>query len=87
MNRKLNKKKIIILILIIFIVIVTIVFSILYQKNLYVKAFLDQYLFRKNITENTLPKISMQNGHVFSFNDHIICLEKNVLKLRSNLKN
>lgn len=79
MNRKLNKKKIIILILIIFIVIVTIVFSILYQKNLYVKAFLDQYLFRKNITENTLPKISMQNGHVFSFNDHIICLEKNVL--------
>lgn len=76
---KLNKKKIIILLLIVLVIILTLTFSILYQKNLSVRAFLDEYLFRKNITENTLPKISIENGHVFAFNDYLVCLEKNVL--------
>lgn len=79
MEKKLNKKKIIILILIILFIILTLVFAILYRKNITVRAFLDEYFFRKNITENTLPKITSENAHAYAFNDAIVCLEKNEL--------
>ena len=79
MNRRLNKKKIILMICIVLIIALVITFSILYQNNVQVRLFLDEYVFRKNITENTLPKISTDNSHSFVFNDHIVCLDKNVL--------
>ena len=79
MNRRLNKKKIILIICIVLIIALVITFSILYQNNVQVRLFLDEYVFRKNITENTLPKISTDNSHSFVFNDHIVCLDKNVL--------
>ncbi len=34
---------------------------------------------RKNITENTLPKITTENSYAYAFNDTIVCLEKNEL--------
>jgi len=79
MNKKINKKKVIIVILAILLIILAITFSILYQKNENVRTFFDEYIFRKNVTENTLPKIDIENAHVYSFNDYIVCLEKNVL--------
>lgn len=79
MNRKLNKKKIFILILIILIVILTIVFSILYNKNMAVRVFFDKNIFRKNISENTLPKIDTEGCYSYAFNNYIVALERNVL--------
>ncbi len=79
MNRKLNKKKVFILILIILIIILTIVFSILYNKNIAVRFFLDTNVFRKNISENTLPKIDTEGCYGYAFNNYIITLEGNVL--------
>ena len=79
MNRRLNKKKIILLICIFLIIVLTIILSILYKNNVHVRLFLDEYVFRKNITENTLPKISTESSYSFVFNDHIVCLDKNVL--------
>lgn len=79
MERKLNKKKVIIVILIFVLMVFTITLSILYLKNTSVRAFLDEYLFRKNITENTLPKITTEGCHTYSFDEYIVCLEKNVL--------
>lgn len=79
MDRKINKKKIIILILIILLIALVITFFVLYKNNLKVKEFADNYIFRKNITENTLPKISIENNHNYTFNDNVICLNKNSL--------
>lgn len=79
MKRKLNKKKVITFIFIILLLILSIVSIVLYKKNSNVRIFFDEYIFRKNITENTLPTISIDNANVFVFDDNIICLEKNVL--------
>ena len=79
MERKLNKKKILGLIFILFIIIITIVFSILYRKNSHIRSFFDVYIFRKHITENTLPKIEIENAYCYSFNDTLVVLEKNIL--------
>ena len=79
MNRKLNKKKVFILILIILIIILTIVFSILYNKNMAVRVFFDKNVFRKNISENTLPKIDTEDCYSYAFNNYIVTLERNVL--------
>ena len=75
-----NKKKIIILIIVIVIMILAVVISLLYKKNTTIRAFFDEYIFRKNITENTLPKINAENINAFAFNDYIVVLEKNKLK-------
>lgn len=79
MEKKLNKKKIVILILIILLIVLITVSAILYKKNITVRTFLDEYFFRKNITENTLPKITTENAYAYAFNDTIVCLEKNEL--------
>lgn len=79
MEKKLNKKKIVILILIILLIVLINVSAILYKKNITVRTFLDEYFFRKNITENTLPKITTENSYAYAFNDTIVCLEKNEL--------
>ena len=42
----------------------------------HVRIFFDEYIFKKNITENTLPKINAENVNVFAFNDYIVVLEK-----------
>lgn len=75
-----NKKKIIILIVVVAIMITAVILSVLYRKSTTVKNFFDQYIFRKNITENTLPKIYTENVNAFAFNDYIVVLEKNKLK-------
>lgn len=79
MPKKINKKKVAIAIIILLILILTIVFSILYRKNIHIRLFFDEYIFRKNIMENTLPKILNTTSNVFSFDDTIVVLENNVL--------
>ena len=48
MNKKLNKKKVLILILIILAIILTIVFSILYKRSSKVRSFFDNNIFTNN---------------------------------------
>lgn len=79
MERKLNKKKVLTVIVIVLIFILTIVFTILYRNNNDIKYFFDEYIFRKNINENTLPKISTDNSNIYAFDNNIVFLDKNVL--------
>lgn len=79
MKKKLNKKKIIGLIIIILMLIITIVSTILYRTNTSVRYFFDEYIFRKNITENTLPKILTNSNYAYSYEDYIAYLENNKL--------
>ena len=85
MKFRFNKKKIIILIIVIIIMVLTVVCSLLYRHNTTIRIFFDKYVFRKNITENTLPKITVENANTFAFNDSMVSLEKN--KLRFYKKN
>jgi len=87
MQRKLNKKKVAIAIILLLILILTITFSILYRQNIHIRRFFDDYIFRKNITENTLPKIINTTSNVFSFNNTIVVLENNVLTFYNKSSN
>lgn len=87
MDRKLNKKKVTIAILILILIIFTIILTIMYRKNTNVRSFLDKYLFRKNITENTLPKIINENTNFFAFNDTIVGLNNNTLSFYNSSAN
>ena len=73
------QKKIIFLILIVLLILCAIIFTILYNNNDNVRGFFDHYIFRKNITENSLPKISTENSYSFAFDNYIVCLENNIL--------
>ena len=79
MKRKLNKKKILAVIIIILILILTITFTILYRNNSDIRYFFDEYVFRKNITENTLPKISIEDSNTYAYGNYVISLEQNTL--------
>ena len=79
MKRKLNKKKILAVIIIILILILTITFTILYRNNADIRYFFDEYVFRKNITENTLPKISIEDSNTYAYGNFVIRLEQNTL--------
>lgn len=79
MNSKLNKKKLFVLISVILVLILFMIFSILYSKNASVRVFFDKYIFRKNITEGTLPEIPYGDSNIFTFDNHIISLENNIL--------
>ena len=76
---KLSKKKIILLSVVLVIMILAVTFSLLYKHNLSFRKFVDDYIFKKSITENTLPKISTENTYTFAYNDYILALEKNEL--------
>lgn len=75
-----NKRKIIIIVTVIIIMLIVVIFSLLYRNNYTVQVFFDKYIFKKNITENTLPKIYTENSNIFAFNNYIVCLENNKLK-------
>ena len=79
MKFRLSKKKIILLSIVLVIMILAVTFSLLYKHNLSFRKFVDNYIFKKNITENTLPKISTDNTYSFAYNDYIVTLDKNEL--------
>ncbi len=76
MKFRFNKKKIIVLIIVVILIVASIVLSVLYRKNVAIRLFMDEYIFRKNITENSLPKIYAETSNVFAYNDYIVALEK-----------
>lgn len=81
-KRNINKKKIIIAISVIVLLIIIGITAILYYSSRDVRDFLDQYLFRKNITQEKLTSIPLDydsNINVFAYNKRICILAENKL--------
>ncbi len=88
--RKMNKKKLIFVIVAIIILIIVVIMAILYSSHKPFRKFLDQYLFRKNVSEETLTAISLDydsNVSVIGYNKYICVLAENVLRQYNNSGN
>lgn len=81
-KRKMNKKKMIITISIIILALVIGITMLLYYSSRDVRNFLDQYLFRKNVTQEKLESIELDydsNISVIAYNKYICILAENKL--------
>lgn len=81
--KKNRKKKIIVFTIVIILAILIITMMILYSSNKEVRKFLDQYLFRKNVSEEKLVSIQLDydsNVNVFGYNKHMCILAENMLR-------
>ena len=81
-KKNLNKKKLIIAISVGVILLIIGIMMLLYYSSRDVRNFLDQYLFRKNITQEKLDTIQLDynsNVHVFAYNRYICVLAENKL--------
>lgn len=79
-KKKINKKKIAILSIVLMLIIAIITISIIYIKNKNARNWIDKYIFRKEITQNRLPTIELEesNNRVCAFNNKYIgVLNKN----------
>ena len=74
------KKKIIIIIGVILILAIIIIVS-LYIANKPARDWMDKYILRKNIIEENLPTIALENenSNVYAYDNHIVVLENNNL--------
>lgn len=81
-KKSINKKKMIIAISIIILLVIVGITALLYNSSKDVRDFLDQYLFRKNISQEKLESIPLDydsNINVFAYNKHICILAENKL--------
>lgn len=81
-NKTLNKKKVMITMIIIILIIILVVISAIYITNSNFRNLMDQYVFRKSVTENNLECIdinSESNTHIYAYDKYIVTLEKNIL--------
>lgn len=77
-----NKKKIIITISVLILILVIGITILVYYSSRDTRNFLDQYLFRKNITQEKLDSISLDydsNINIFAYNKYICILAENKL--------
>lgn len=81
-NRRKNKKKVAIAISVGIILVVIGITMVIYYASSDARDFLDQYLFRKNITQENLTTIELDynsNVNVFAYNKYICVLAENKL--------
>lgn len=81
-SRKLNKKKMIIFISICSIAFILLVMSIVYTFNSSSRAFIDIYIFRKEIKSNNLSSIEIntdEDQFFYAYDRYITVLNKNIL--------
>ncbi len=78
-ERKINKKKLIIAISILVFIVLLAIFSILYFRVPAVRIFFDKHLFRKNVTEGSLPYITTESNNVYAFNNNVLVQGENTL--------
>lgn len=67
---------------IIILMIILVIISAIYITNSSFRNLMDQYVFRKNITEDNLNYIdinSESNLHIYAYDKYIVTLEKNTL--------
>ena len=76
------KKKILIIIGIILIIGIITIIS-LYFANENARDWMDEYIFRKNIEEEDLPTIQIENekAGIYAYDNHIVILQNNVLTI------
>ena len=89
-HNKPNKKKIIIAISIIILLIVVGITMLVYYSSSDARKFLDQYLFRKNVTQEKLDSIELNyesNINVFAYNKNICILAENKLMMYNSSGN
>lgn len=77
--RTINKKKLVIVITILLLIISSITTVIMYFRVPNVRLFFDKYLFRKNITQGTLPSIPISSSNIYVFKNNILELNENTL--------
>lgn len=89
-SKKINRKKLIIAISIVVILLVIGITMLIYYSSKDARKFLDQYLFRKNITEEKLQTIDLNfdsNIDVFAYNKNIcIVAENKIMQYNSSGK-
>ena len=81
-KKRLNKKKMMIAIAIIVFVLIIGITALIYYSSRNARKFIDQYIFRKNITQEKLASIDLDynsNTSVFAYNKHICVLAENKL--------
>lgn len=81
-KKNLNKKRLVVIIVIIVLAVVIGITMLLYYSSRDVRNFLDQYLFRKNVTQEKLEVIDLDfnsNISVFAYNKYICVLAENKL--------
>ena len=82
-EEKINRKKIIGLVLIALIIVAIVVVYIVYRTNETVRQYFDENILHKNISENNLNKILLEDydkSHIFAYKDKILILKSNVLE-------
>lgn len=81
-SRKLNKKKMIIFISICSIAFILLILSIIYSFNSSFRAFIDIYIFRKEIKSDNLSTIEItpdEDQYFYAYDKYIAVLNKNIL--------
>ena len=81
-KKRLNKKKMMIAIAIIVFVLIIGITALIYYSSRNARKFIDQYIFRKNITQEKLASIELDynsNVSVFAYNKYICILAENKL--------
>lgn len=81
-KKKKNKRKIVITISIVIILLIIGITMIVYYSSSEAREFLDQYLFRKNVTQEKLDSIELDydsNVNIFAYNKYICILAENKL--------
>lgn len=81
-SRKLNKKKMIICISVCSIVLIILILSIIYNLNSSFRAFMDIYIFRKEIKSDNLSSIEInsdEDEYFHAYDKYIAVLSKNIL--------
>lgn len=82
-EKNINRKKIAIIIVLLVIIFSVLIMSICYSSNKEFRKFLDQYLFRKNVSEEKLASVQLDydsNVNVIAHNKHICVLAENILR-------
>ena len=81
-KKKINRKKMIVMIIAVIILITFVTIAIIYQANKEFRDFMDQYIFRKNITEENVPIIEIDydsNTNIIPYGRYICILAENTL--------
>lgn len=81
-NKRLNRRKVIITMVIIILIIIVVIISAIYITNSNFRNLMDQYVFRKSVTENNLEYIdinSESNTYIYAYDKYLVTLEKNIL--------
>lgn len=80
--RKLNKKKLTIITIISILVVVLIMVIAIYMGNKEFRQFVDKYILMKNVVENNLPTIEInenESNYIYAYDKYISVFSKNIL--------